>query len=103
MSHCSIIKSKGEEQYAELINSNYNIVTFLKKNTNIRLNELVADYIKDSAGIWWFIGVKAFKIDENQGKYSLKPFLPYHENVAPDENIKDKKSPKRIRFEDEKS
>lgn len=27
------------------------------------MSEIVADWVKDPAGIWWLLGVKAFKLE----------------------------------------
>jgi hypothetical protein len=49
---------------------------FMERHTNLRMTELAVDYIKDPAGIWWFIGVKAFKLEDTYAKHVLKGFLP---------------------------
>ena len=36
---------------------------FVERNTNLKMTELVCDWTKDPAGIWWLLGVKAFKLD----------------------------------------
>lgn len=69
---------------------------FFEKNTNIRINEFVADYIKDTAGIWWFVGVKAFKMEPTTAKITLKAFLPYIETNGEDTNTNKPKSKNRL-------
>jgi len=41
-----------------------NILKYLKNNLKITFKEFVADFIRDEDGIWWFINVKAFILDE---------------------------------------
>lgn len=53
------------------------------------MSELVADFIRDPSGIWWFIGVKAFKLEETSAKPILKVFLPSHD-LEFEEKTKDK-------------
>ena len=61
--HCSIVKAKGDLNYEKIVVDTKNIAKFVEKNTNLKMGELAADYIRDQAGIWWFLGVKAFKIE----------------------------------------
>ena len=39
-----------------------NIVKFIESHSDIIFDELVGDFVKDEAGIWWFINLKAMKI-----------------------------------------
>jgi hypothetical protein len=39
------------------------LAMFIERNTNLKMTEIVGDYIKDPSGIWWLVGVKAFKIE----------------------------------------
>ena len=57
----------------------------MEHNTNIRFSELICDYIRDTAGIWWFIGVKAFKIEETTAKPILRGFMNVFEYVDHDD------------------
>ena len=59
---------------------------FIERNTNLKMTELAADFIKDQAGIWWLIGIKAFKLEETYAKPTFKAFLPSHDFVMPDED-----------------
>lgn len=45
-----------------------NIVKFIEGHTDIIFDELVGDFLKDEAGIWWFINLKAMKI-KNYSKF----------------------------------
>lgn len=74
--HCSIVKAKGEQQYETIISSTRDIAVFMERNTNLKMTELAADFIKDPAGIWWFLGVKAFKLEETTAKPVFKAFVP---------------------------
>lgn len=40
-----------------------NITNFMKLYRGIDFSEIVGDFIKDEAGNWWLINVKAFRID----------------------------------------
>ena len=39
-----------------------NIVKFIETHSDIIFDELAGDFVKDEAGIWWFINLKAMKI-----------------------------------------
>ena len=39
-----------------------NIVKFIEGHSDIEFSELAGDFVKDEAGIWWFINLKAMKI-----------------------------------------
>jgi len=39
-----------------------NIVKFIENHSDIILDELAGDFVKDEAGIWWFINLKALKV-----------------------------------------
>ena len=39
-----------------------NIVKFIEGHSDIIFDELAGDFVKDEAGIWWFINLKAMKI-----------------------------------------
>ena len=39
-----------------------NIVKFIEGHSDIEFDELAGDFLKDEAGIWWFINLKAMKI-----------------------------------------
>ena len=39
-----------------------NIVKFIENHSDIIFDELVGDFVKDEAGIWWFINLKAMKL-----------------------------------------
>ena len=89
--HCSIVKAKGDQNYDCIINSCKELARFIEKNTNIKFTELACDFIRDQAGIWWFLGVKAFKTETSYAKQTFKAFIPSHELLADvDEGKKDK-------------
>ena len=60
----------------EIIEQTKELSLFIERNTNLKMSELVVDYIKDTANIYWFIGEKAFKIEETHAKPVLRAFLP---------------------------
>lgn len=45
-----------------------NIVKYIERHTDLIIDELVCDFIKDEVGIWWMINCKALKI-KNINKY----------------------------------
>lgn len=59
---------------------------YVERNTNLKMSELAADFIKDPAGIWWLIGVKAFKLEESFAKPIFKNFLPSHDIIDIDDD-----------------
>jgi len=40
-----------------------NITNFMKVYRGIEMSEIVGDFIKDEAGNWWLINIKAFQTD----------------------------------------
>ena len=54
-----------------------NIVKFIESHSDIIFDELVGDFVKDEAGIWWFINLKAMKIK------NIKKFRDEHDNPIP--------------------
>lgn len=50
------------------------------------MSELAADFIRDSAGIWWLIGVKAFKLENSYAKPTFKNFIPSHDIFISEED-----------------
>ena len=76
-----------------------NIVKFIESHSDIIFDELVGDFVKDEAGIWWFINLKAMKI-KNINKFkksedSLTEPLPprlnffYNQRIYSNQLIKD--------------
>ncbi len=45
------------------------LIEFIFKRYSLQLSSIVIDFIKDTHGIEYFIGVKSFKVNENK----LKP------------------------------
>ena len=54
-----------------------NIVKFIENHSDIIFDELAGDFVKDEAGIWWFINLKAMKIK------NFKKFRDEHDNPIP--------------------
>ena len=54
-----------------------NIVKFIENHSDIIFDELAGDFVKDEAGIWWFINLKAMKIK------NIKKFRDEHDNAIP--------------------
>ena len=54
-----------------------NIVKFIENHSDIILDELAGDFVKDEAGIWWFINLKAMKVK------NLKKFRDEHGHPIP--------------------
>jgi hypothetical protein len=63
----------------------------MERNTNLKMTELVCDYIKDPADIWWLIGVKAFKLEETQAKPILRAFIPHLDYLSLEDDDDKKK------------
>lgn len=59
---------------------------FVERNTNLKMSELAADFIKDPSGIWWLIGIKAFKLEESYAKPIFKLFMPSHDFIASEDD-----------------
>ena len=51
-----------------------NIVKFIENHSDIIFDELAGDFVKDEAGIWWFINLKAMKIK------NIKKFRDEHDH-----------------------
>jgi len=54
-----------------------NIAKFIENHSDIILDELAGDFVKDEAGIWWFINLKAMKVK------NLKKFRDEHGHPIP--------------------
>ena len=68
-----VINSKEQGSYSAFYSSSgkhleetmaymNNIVKFIEGHSDIIFDELAGDFVKDEAGIWWFINLKAMKI-----------------------------------------
>jgi len=55
------------------------------------MSELAADFIRDQAGLWWFLGVKAFKFEQSYAKPIFRAFLPSHDFIDEGNTEADKK------------
>jgi len=51
----------------------------MERNTNLKMEELAADFIRDPAGTWWLIQIKAFKLAESSAVPVLRHFLASEE------------------------
>ena len=60
-SYSSFYSSSGKHLEETMAYMN-NIVKFIESHSDIIFDELVGDFVKDEAGIWWFINLKAMKI-----------------------------------------
>ena len=85
-----VINSKEQNSYSAFYSSSgkhleetmtymNNIVKFIEGHSDIIFDELAGDFVKDEAGIWWFINLKAMKI-KNIDKFMRKE---NHEPVPP--------------------
>ena len=105
-----VINSKEQGSYSAFYSSSgkhleetmaymNNIVKFIESHSDIIFDELVGDFVKDEAGIWWFINLKAMKI-KNSNKFkksedSLTEPLPprlnffYNQRIYSNQLIKD--------------
>ena len=62
-----------------------NIVKFIENHSDIIFDELAGDFVKDEAGIWWFINLKAMKIKNikkfrNEHDQPISPVLDFFIN-----------------------
>ena len=57
-----------------------NIVKFIENHSDIIFDELAGDFVKDEAGIWWFINLKAMKI-KNINKFRDEHGNPVSPNL----------------------
>ena len=63
-----------------------NIVKFIESHSDIIFDELVGDFLKDEAGIWWFINLKAMKVKnmsrfrDNDDNFIQAPSLDFFIN-----------------------
>ena len=76
---CSIIKCKTGRTVDETNEYIQNLVKFLETNMRVFFEEMVADFVKDESGIWWMIGVKAYKFVNPDVTPYLKPFIDVYE------------------------
>ena len=83
-----VINSKDEDSYFAFYSTSgkhleetmfymNNIVKFIENHSDIIFDELAGDFVKDEAGIWWFINLKAMKIK------NIKKFRDEHDNPIP--------------------
>eukprot|EP00347_Sterkiella_histriomuscorum_P019089 403342991 len=71
---CSIIVSKGNSTYQEPVMMSENIAKYVEQNIGVRFSDLVADFIKDESGIWWFLQVKAFAYEQPTFKLRINAY-----------------------------
>lgn len=58
----------------------------MERNTNLKMEELAADFIRDPSGTWWLIQIKAFKLAETNAVPVLRHFLANEEAMYDLEN-----------------
>ena len=84
-----------------------NIVKFIENHSDIIFDELAGDFVKDEAGIWWFINLKAMKI-KNISKFKksedglgepLPPRLNFFYNQRFYENVYQKDSIRKFDYQ----
>ena len=77
-----------------------NIVKFKETHSDIIFDELVGDFVKDEAGIWWFINLKAMKIKNinkfRRGEGNPDPLPPqlnffFNQRIFSNVHLKDNK------------
>ena len=68
------------------------MVKFLETNLRVFFEEMVADFIKDESGLWWMIGVKAYKFVNPSVKPNLKLFIDVYEEYEEVESKEEKKN-----------
>lgn len=60
MHSCNIVYTCGGKQVFETAAYLKNIDEFLNYHLGVQFDEIIGDFIKDEAGIWWFINLKGF-------------------------------------------
>lgn len=66
------------------------MVKFLETNIRVFFEEMVCDFIKDESGLWWMVGVRAYKFVNPDIKPNLKLFIEDFEES--EEKQKEEKS-----------
>jgi hypothetical protein len=56
-----------------------NLVKFLEPNMALKFTEMVCDFLKDEAGIWWMTRVVAFKTDPPKSIPVMSSFIDIYE------------------------
>ena len=104
-----VINSKDQGSYSAFFSSSgkhleetmaymNNIVKFIEGHSDIIFDELAGDFVKDEAGIWWFINLKAMKIKNinkfRKGEGNPDPLPPqlnffYNQRFFSNVNLKD--------------
>ena len=85
----SIIQSRTGRTVYETNKYIENLVKFLEPNIRLFFEEMVWDFIKDESGLWWMIGVRAYKFTNPEIKPNLKLFIEDYEE--PEEGEKKNK------------
>ena len=104
-----VINSKDQNSYSAFYSSSgkhleetmgymNNIVKFIEGHSDIIFDELAGDFVKDEAGIWWFINLKAMKIKNiskfRRGEGNQEPLPPqlnffFNQKIFTNINLKD--------------
>ncbi len=104
-----VINSKEQSSYSAFYSSSgkhleetmaymNNIVKFIESHSDIIFDELAGDFVKDEAGIWWFINLKAMKIKNinkfRRGEGNPDPLPPqlnffFNQRIFSNVNLKD--------------
>jgi LMBR1 domain-containing protein 1 len=104
-----VINSKEQGSYSAFYSSSgkhleetmaymNNIVKFIEGHSDIIFDELAGDFVKDEAGIWWFINLKAMKIKNiskfRRGEGNPDPLPPqlnffFNQRIFSNVNLKD--------------
>jgi LMBR1 domain-containing protein 1 len=82
MGSCTIVKTNRGRYVDETLPYIESILRYLKVNLNITFKEFAADFIRDAQGIWWFINVKSFILDEHPPSINIKPITLFGELEA---------------------
>lgn len=83
MGTCNIVKTNKGRYVDETLPYIMNIMKYLKINLNISFKEFIADFLRDDEGIWWFINVKGFILEDAPlTRINLKPITHYGDYEA---------------------
>ena len=96
----SAFYSSSGKHLEETMSYMNNIVKFIETHSDIIFDELAGDFVKDEAGIWWFINLKAMKIKNiskfRRGEGNPDPLPPqlnffFNQRIFNNVNLKDNK------------
>lgn len=92
MNSCQIVQTCRGKQVEETVPYLNNIVRYLDIHLGAKFLELIGDFIKDEAGVWWLINIKGF-ILLSDPLVNPKPITNYGDEEVMENNSKYKQVP----------